>query len=83
MKDSNDIDATRQVTSWLADKQQGLAHVLTNILHLHGVRPDLSRLALAGHSRGGDTAFAVALGLGSSQTPPQPPRQHRRSSSPP
>ncbi|CAD6265074.1 unnamed protein product [Miscanthus lutarioriparius] len=66
MKDSKDIDATRQVTSWLADKQQGLAHVLTNILHLHGVRPDLSRLALAGHSRGGDTAFAVALGLGSS-----------------
>jgi chlorophyllase len=66
MKDLKDIDATRQVTSWLADKQQGLAHVLTNILHLHGVRPDLSRLALAGHSRGGDTAFAVALGLGSS-----------------
>nr|ACN31905.1 unknown [Zea mays] len=64
MNDLKDIDATRQVTAWLADKQQGLAHVLANILQLHGVRPDLSRLALAGHSRGGDTAFAVALGLG-------------------
>ncbi|EES14083.1 chlorophyllase-1 [Sorghum bicolor] len=65
MKDLKDIDATRKVTAWLADN---LAHVLTNILHLHGVTPDLSRLALAGHSRGGDTAFAVALGLGSSSS---------------
>ncbi|WVZ54762.1 hypothetical protein U9M48_005513 [Paspalum notatum var. saurae] len=62
--DLKDIDATRQLTAWFADEEQGLAHVLTNIFHLQGVKPDLSRLALAGHSRGGDTAFAVALGLG-------------------
>lgn len=39
---------------------------------LRGVNPDLSRLALAGHSRGGDTAFAVALGLGLQGVPAPP-----------
>nr|CAB3483815.1 unnamed protein product [Digitaria exilis] len=64
LNDLKDIDATRLVAAWLADKDQGLAHVLADVLGLHGVKPDLSRLALAGHSRGGDTAFATALGLG-------------------
>jgi len=69
--DSKDVDATRQVTAWLSDERQGLAHVLADIFLLHGVKPDLSRLALAGHSRGGDTAFAVALGLGTTTTATQ------------
>lgn len=63
MDDKKDIATTKQVTNWLADEQQGLLHVLSNILKLNGVKPDLFRLALAGHSRGGDTAFAVSLGL--------------------
>ncbi|RLN05643.1 hypothetical protein C2845_PM13G25920 [Panicum miliaceum] len=64
LDDLKDIHATRELAAWLADNHQGLAHVLTDVLALRGVSPDLSRLALAGHSRGGDTAFAVALGLG-------------------
>lgn len=35
---------------------------------LEHVEPDLTKLALAGHSRGGQTAFAVALGLGDAKT---------------
>ncbi|KAG2580704.1 hypothetical protein PVAP13_6NG360133 [Panicum virgatum] len=61
--DPKDIKATRKLAAWLADDHQGLAHVITDVFALPGVNPDLSRLALAGHSRGGDTAFAVALGL--------------------
>ncbi|KAL6660955.1 hypothetical protein ACP70R_000339 [Stipagrostis hirtigluma subsp. patula] len=74
LDDAKDIDATRRLTGWLADERRGLAYVLDSVFSLHGaVRPDLSQLALAGHSRGGDTAFAVALGLGAGATSPSPP----------
>ncbi|KAF8654002.1 hypothetical protein HU200_062144 [Digitaria exilis] len=43
LNDLKDIDATRLVAAWLADKDQGLAHVLTDVLGLHGVKPDISR----------------------------------------
>ena len=62
--DSRDINATKQVTNWLAAEQDGLKFVLENKFKLDSVKPDLSELALAGHSRGGHTAFALALGLG-------------------
>ncbi|CAO2186468.1 unnamed protein product [Urochloa humidicola] len=66
ISDADDIETTKKVTNWLANNKQeheaGLLYVLTRILKLEGVTPDLTRLALAGHSRGGDTAFAVALG---------------------
>ncbi|KAL6848644.1 hypothetical protein ACP4OV_021227 [Aristida adscensionis] len=54
--DDDDIAAAAELTVWLAE---GLQHVLPN-----GVKPDLSKLALAGHSRGGHTAFALVLGHG-------------------
>jgi chlorophyllase len=54
--DNDHIAAAAQVTDWLPE---GLPSVLPK-----GVEPDLSRLALAGHSRGGHTAFALALGHG-------------------
>ncbi|PUZ52699.1 hypothetical protein GQ55_6G290400 [Panicum hallii var. hallii] len=70
ISDADDIEATKAVTNWLATNKEeeqhagaGLLHVLRDILKVEGVKPDLSRVALAGHSRGGDTAFAVALGL--------------------
>lgn len=58
-----DINMAKHVTNWLAG-QDGLQFVLKNKFNLDGVKPDLSRLALAGHSRGGHAAFALALGLG-------------------
>ncbi|XP_047072732.1 chlorophyllase-1-like [Lolium rigidum] len=61
--DSRDVNAAKQVTNWLA-AQDGLQFVLENKFKLNSVKPDLSKLALAGHSRGGHAAFALALGLG-------------------
>jgi chlorophyllase len=61
--DKWDINTTKHVTNWLAG-QDGLQFVLENKFNLHDVKADLSKLALAGHSRGGHTAFALALGLG-------------------
>ncbi|KAL6859168.1 hypothetical protein ACP4OV_018170 [Aristida adscensionis] len=59
--DGADIDTTRDLAASLP---RGLAGVLDDAFQLRGAaQPDLARLALAGHSRGGDTAFAVALGL--------------------
>lgn len=54
--DTDDIAAAAQVTDWLTE---GLPPVLPN-----GVKPNLSKLALAGHSRGGHTAFSLVLGHG-------------------
>ncbi|KAK6937563.1 Chlorophyllase [Dillenia turbinata] len=53
---SEEIDYAAAVTNWLAEGllQQQLP---TN------VQPDLDKLVLAGHSRGGKAAFALALGL--------------------
>ena len=51
-----DIKSAAEVTNWLSS---GLQPVL-----LENVVPNLSRLALAGHSRGGYLAFALALGNG-------------------
>lgn len=49
-----EIKSVAQITDWLV---QGLHRVLP-----HGVSPNLRKLALAGHSRGGKVAFALALG---------------------
>lgn len=54
---SEEIKAAAATTDWLSE---GLQHVLP----AH-VRPSLSKLGLAGHSRGGKTAFALALGYAS------------------
>ena len=54
--DTEDISAAAQVTDWLA---KGLPSVLPK-----GVEPNLSKLALAGHSKGGHTAFSLVLGHG-------------------
>ncbi|KAG1361310.1 chlorophyllase-1 [Cocos nucifera] len=49
-----DITSAAAVTNWLSD---GLQSVLPT-----GVEPNLDKLALAGHSRGGHAAFSLALG---------------------
>lgn len=54
--DNDDIAAAAQVTDWLPE---GLPSVLPK-----GVEPNLTKVALAGHSRGGHTAFSLALGHG-------------------
>ncbi|CAL4891436.1 unnamed protein product [Urochloa decumbens] len=51
-----DIASASKVTDWLTE---GLPSVLPE-----GVNPDVSKLALAGHSRGAHTAFSLALGYG-------------------
>ncbi|CAL5036052.1 unnamed protein product [Urochloa decumbens] len=66
MDDCNDIVNTKKITNWLADPESGLLHALTKNPKFPGVEPDLTKLALAGHSRGGHTTFATALGLGPS-----------------
>lgn len=54
--DTEDITAAAQVTDWLTE---GLPAILPN-----GIKPNLSKLALVGHSRGGHTAFSLVLGHG-------------------
>ncbi|OIW21200.1 hypothetical protein TanjilG_30801 [Lupinus angustifolius] len=50
---SDEIKSTAAITNWLSE---GLSKLLPQ-----NVKPDLSKLALSGHSRGGKTAFALAL----------------------
>lgn len=50
---SDEIKSTAATTNWLSEGLSGLLPPL--------VRPNLSKLVLAGHSRGGKTAFALAL----------------------
>lgn len=50
---SGEIHSTAAITNWLSE---GLSKFLPP-----NVTPNFSKLALAGHSRGGKTAFAVAL----------------------
>ncbi|KAG9129727.1 hypothetical protein Leryth_015436 [Lithospermum erythrorhizon] len=50
---TEEIKATAAITNWLSEG-------LPKFLPLN-VQPDLKRLALAGHSRGGKVAFALAL----------------------
>ncbi|XP_024018785.1 chlorophyllase-2, chloroplastic [Morus notabilis] len=50
---SDEIKSTAQVTNWLS---KGLQYLLPQ-----QVKPNLSKVALAGHSRGGKTSFALAL----------------------
>lgn len=50
---SEEIKSAAAITNWLS---KGLHHFLPP-----HVRPNLSKLGLAGHSRGGKTAFALAL----------------------
>ncbi|XP_054792521.1 chlorophyllase-2-like [Prosopis cineraria] len=50
---SNEIGSTAAITNWLAE---GLSKFLPP-----NVKPNCSKLALGGHSRGGKTAFAVGL----------------------
>ncbi|KAK8933765.1 hypothetical protein KSP39_PZI015409 [Platanthera zijinensis] len=52
---SGEITSTAKTMDWLVD---GLVRHLPS-----HVRPNLCKLAIAGHSRGGKVAFAVALGL--------------------
>ncbi|RCV10759.1 hypothetical protein SETIT_2G134500v2 [Setaria italica] len=65
----NDIAAAARVTDWLPE---GLPPVLPA-----GVDADLVRLALAGHSRGGHTTFALAVGARRQNHHPQVLRAHR------
>ncbi|XP_051141554.1 chlorophyllase-1-like [Andrographis paniculata] len=51
---NNEVQTAAEVADWLST---GLATSLPK-----NVKPDLSKLALMGHSRGGKTAFALALG---------------------
>ncbi|GLT99559.1 hypothetical protein SLE2022_169930 [Rubroshorea leprosula] len=52
---SEEINSTAAITNWLSNG--GLQGLLPPL-----VRSNLSKLGLAGHSRGGKTAFALALG---------------------
>lgn len=52
---TEEINATAAITNWLSNG--GLQPLLPPNTH-----PNLTKLALAGHSRGGKTAFALALG---------------------
>lgn len=51
---SDEIKVTAEITDWLP---QGLQNFLPP-----NVQPNLNKLALAGHSRGGKVAFGLALG---------------------
>ncbi|KAH0662184.1 hypothetical protein KY284_027115 [Solanum tuberosum] len=51
---TEDIKSTAEITNWLAE---GLQHYLPP-----EVEPNLKKLGLAGHSRGGKVAFSLALG---------------------
>ncbi|KAL3507830.1 hypothetical protein ACH5RR_033212 [Cinchona calisaya] len=51
---TEEIKSTAAITNWFSE-------ALQTYLPSH-VRPNLSKLALSGHSRGGKVAFAVALG---------------------
>lgn len=51
---NEEIKATAEITNWLS---KGLARLLPP-----DVKPNLKKLVLAGHSRGGKVAFALALG---------------------
>ncbi|KAG9451908.1 hypothetical protein H6P81_004812 [Aristolochia fimbriata] len=51
---TEEIKSAAATTDWLSN---GLSHVLPSNVH-----PSLSRLGVAGHSRGGKVAFALALG---------------------
>ncbi|XP_027773178.1 chlorophyllase-2, chloroplastic-like isoform X1 [Solanum pennellii] len=51
---TEDIKSTAEVTNWLSE---GLQHHLPP-----DVEPNLKKLGLAGHSRGGKAAFSLALG---------------------
>lgn len=52
---TEEIKSAASTTDWLAAGLHGLLP--------EAVRPDLTKLAVAGHSRGGKVAFALALGL--------------------
>ncbi|KAK1310647.1 hypothetical protein QJS10_CPA08g00286 [Acorus calamus] len=54
---TEEIKSAAAITDWLSS-EPGLQHSLP--MHVH---PNLSKLALAGHSRGGKAAFALALGF--------------------
>ncbi|KAL3507788.1 hypothetical protein ACH5RR_033170 [Cinchona calisaya] len=51
---TEEINATAEIANWLSE---GIQNLLPS-----KVQPNLAKLALAGHSRGGKVAFAVALG---------------------
>ncbi|KAM7521629.1 hypothetical protein LguiA_011531 [Lonicera macranthoides] len=53
---SNNVEAAAKVADWLSNG--GLDSSLPE-----NVKPDLKKVALAGHSKGGKTAFSLALGL--------------------
>ncbi|GJS48258.1 chlorophyllase, alpha/beta hydrolase fold protein [Tanacetum coccineum] len=51
-----DVEDAAETANWI-NNQKGLQRVLP-----HDVSPDLENVALAGHSKGGKVAFALALG---------------------
>ncbi|KAK4376264.1 hypothetical protein RND71_006941 [Anisodus tanguticus] len=53
---SDEVKKAAKVTEWLS---KGLISVLPE-----KVQPDLLKIAVSGHSRGGKTAFSLALGYG-------------------
>ncbi|KAG8486840.1 hypothetical protein CXB51_020286 [Gossypium anomalum] len=55
-KGIREVESAAQVANWL---QSGLQSVL-----LENIEPNLKTVVLSGHSRGGKTAFALALGYG-------------------
>lgn len=57
-KGIREVESAAQVANWL---QSGLQFVLPE-----NIEPNLNTVVLSGHSRGGKTAFAVALGYGDS-----------------
>ncbi|MBA0796811.1 hypothetical protein Gohar_007547 [Gossypium harknessii] len=56
-KGIREVESAAQVANWL---QLGLQSVLPE-----NIEPNLKTVVLSGHSRGGKTAFALALGYGS------------------
>ncbi|MCD7451501.1 hypothetical protein HAX54_012284 [Datura stramonium] len=62
MSQSDEVKKAAKVTEWLS---KGLSSVLPE-----KVQPDLLKLAISGHSRGGKIAFSLALGYGNSTPTP-------------
>ncbi|EPS63536.1 hypothetical protein M569_11246, partial [Genlisea aurea] len=61
---TQEVRLTAEITEWMSSNQQLLSLYLPP-----GVKPDMARLALSGHSRGGKVAFALALSSLSSSCP--------------
>lgn len=61
-----EIEETAKVANWVS---KSLAVVLNSAASSLDVVPDMSKLVMAGHSRGGKIAFAMVLGMASTEVP--------------